>query len=131
MKTSMKISRLCQNNQYELFICNWSNSGTYFNCLLSFLISYIFDKVITYLIQKQPSRGILMKWCSQNMQQIYRGTLMPKCEFNKVYLLKLRHWCSHVNLLHIFRTPFTKSTSGRLMLIMYQTKIWTLTCQAS
>ena len=29
----------------------------------------------------------------------------------------LRHGCSSVNLLHIFRTPFFKNTSGRLLLI--------------
>ena len=28
----------------------------------------------------------------------------------------LRHGCSPVNLLHIFRTPFLKDTSGRLFL---------------
>ena len=28
----------------------------------------------------------------------------------------LRHWCSPVNLLYIFRTPFPKNTSGRLLL---------------
>ena len=27
----------------------------------------------------------------------------------------LRHWCSPVNLLHIFRTPLPKNTSGRLL----------------
>ena len=31
--------------------------------------------------------------------------------------ITLRHGCSPVNLLHIFRTPFHKSTSGRLLLI--------------
>ena len=30
--------------------------------------------------------------------------------------IKLRHECSPVNLLHIFRTPFLKNTSGRLLL---------------
>ena len=34
--------------------------------------------------QKQPSRGVLRKWCSENLQQIYRRTSMPKCGFNKV-----------------------------------------------
>ena len=34
--------------------------------------------------QKQPSRGVLIKRCSENMQQIYRRTSMPKCDFNKV-----------------------------------------------
>ena len=34
--------------------------------------------------KKQPSRGVLIKTCSENMQQIYRRTPMPKCDFNKV-----------------------------------------------
>ena len=47
---------------------------------------------------------------------------MPKCDFNKVVLqsnfaeIALWHWCSLVNLLHIFRTPFPKNTSGGLLL---------------
>ena len=36
--------------------------------------------------QKQPSRGVLIKRCSEKMQQIYRRTPMPKCDFNKVAL---------------------------------------------
>ena len=35
-------------------------------------------------IQKQPSRRVLRKRCSGNMQQIYRRTPMPKSDFNKV-----------------------------------------------
>ena len=35
---------------------------------------------------KQPSREVLRKRCSENMQQIYRRTLMQKCDFNKVAL---------------------------------------------
>ena len=50
--------------------------------------------------------------CSENMQQIYRRTPMPKCDFNKV----TKHGCSPVNLLHIFRTHFPKNTSGWLLL---------------
>ena len=51
------------------------------------------------------------------MQQIYRRADMPKllCNFIKI---KLRHGCSPVNLLHIFRTPFPKNTSGWLLLIV-------------
>ena len=30
--------------------------------------------------------------------------------------ITLRHGCSPVNLLHNFRTPFPKNTSGRLLL---------------
>ena len=37
---------------------------------------------------------------------------MPKCE------ITLRDGCSPVNLLHIFRTRFTKSTSGWLLLLV-------------
>ena len=33
--------------------------------------------------QKQPSRGVLRKRCSENMQQIYKRTPMPKCKFKK------------------------------------------------
>ena len=35
-------------------------------------------------LQKQPSRGVLSKMCSENMPQIYRKTPMPKGDFNKV-----------------------------------------------
>ena len=34
--------------------------------------------------QKQPSRGVLRKSCSENMQHIYKRTPMPKSDFNKV-----------------------------------------------
>ena len=37
-----------------------------------------------YEIQKQPSRSVLRKRCSENMQHIYRRTSMAKCDFNKV-----------------------------------------------
>ena len=40
---------------------------------------------------------------------------MPKCDFNKG-ALQLRHGCSPVNLLHIFKIPFTKNTTGKLLL---------------
>ena len=40
--------------------------------------------VANYHFQKQPSKGIIRKRCSKNMQQIYRRTPMSKCDFNKV-----------------------------------------------
>ena len=59
------------------------------------------------------------KRCSENMQQIYRRTPMPKIDFNKVASnfieIALRHGCSTVNLLHIFRTAFIKNTSGVIL----------------
>ena len=40
------------------------------------------------------------------------------CKFIEIALW---HWCSPVNLLHIFRTPFLKNTSGRLFLETFVT----------
>ena len=37
-------------------------------------------------IQKQPPIGPPWKSCSENIQQSYRRTPMPKCDFNKVAL---------------------------------------------
>ena len=80
-------------------------------------------------------RGVPRKKRSENMQQIYRRTSMPKCDFNKVTLqvyrrtpkpkcdfnkvakqLGLRHGCYSVNVLHIFRITFFRNTSGWLLL---------------
>ena len=41
---------------------------------------------VLFLLQKQPPRGVFRKKYSENMQQIYRRTHMPKCDFNKVAL---------------------------------------------
>ena len=45
---------------------------------------------------------------------------MKKYDFNKVARnfieIAFRHGCSPINLLHIFRTPFPKNTSGWLLL---------------
>ena len=38
------------------------------------------------ICQMQPSRVVLRKRCSENMQQIYRRIPTPKCDFNKVTL---------------------------------------------
>ena len=76
------------------------------------------DWYYTYL-QKQPSRCVLRKRWFENMQQIYRRTPMLKCDFNKILKqleIRLRHGCSPVSLLHIFRTPFSKNTCGGLLL---------------
>ena len=39
--------------------------------------------MISYTI-KQPPRGVPRKSCSENMQQIYRRTPMPKCDFKAI-----------------------------------------------
>ena len=60
--------------------------------------------------QKQPSRGVLRKRCSENIQQIYRSNFIE---------IGLRHGCSPVNLLHVFRIPFPKNTYEGLLLHLF------------
>ena len=54
------------------------------------------------------------------MQQSYRRTTLPKCDFNKVACnfieITILHGYSPVDLLHIFRKSFPRNTSGRLPL---------------
>ena len=50
---------------------------------------------------------------SENIQQIYRRAPILKCDFNKAETLLKSPFRMVVNLLHIFRTPFSKNTSGR------------------
>ena len=76
------------------------------------------------------SHVVFLKKVSSNWQYM---TMKSKSSRSEVFLLKcvlkicskllcnfleikLRHGCSPVNLLHIFRTPFTKNTSGWLLL---------------
>ena len=53
------------------------------NCKLSLSCSSLMEKVFLNE-QKQPPIGVLKKKCSENTQQIYRRTPMPKSDFNKV-----------------------------------------------
>ena len=39
---------------------------------------------ILLVLQKQSPSGVPRKTCSENIQQIYRRTPMPKCDFNKL-----------------------------------------------
>ena len=64
--------------------------------------------VIAFHLLKQPTRSVLRKRCSENMQQVYRRTPMSKCDFNKA--------ATQLNFLHIFRTTFSRNTSGGLLL---------------
>ena len=72
--------------------------------------------------QKKPFGGVLRERCSENMQQIYRRTPIPKFDFNKVARqsnfieITLQHGCSPVNLLHMFRRRFYKNNSTGLLL---------------
>ena len=67
--------------------------------------------------QKQHPIGVLIKKCSENMQQIYRRTSISQCDFNKVAKQFYRnHTPFSCNLLHIFRAPFPKNITEELLL---------------
>ena len=62
------------------------NTVLYFSTIAEFssvMLQAIICKHI-YMLQKRPFRGVIRKSCSENMQQIYRRTHMPKYGFNKV-----------------------------------------------
>ena len=59
-------------------------------------------------VEKQPSSGILRKRCSENMQQIYRRTSMPKYDFDKV--VKASHtsaWVFSCKFVAYFQSTFS------------------------
>ena len=51
-----------------------------------------------------------------NWKQSSGGVLMKSVLQSNFIEITLRHGCSPLNLLHIFRTPFPNNTSGRLHL---------------
>ena len=55
---------------------------SFVNMHIVYNIIYIYMVIV--FIQKQPSIGVLIKKCFENMQQIYRRAAMSKCNFNKV-----------------------------------------------
>ena len=71
--------------------------------------------------QKQPSRCVLMKGVQKICGKFTGEHPRQSMIFNKV----AKHGCSPVNLLHIFRKPFPKNTSGRLLLShFFVSEIW-------
>ena len=76
-------------------------------------MEYKHEMAEQYKSQKQPSRGVLRERFSEKMLQISKRTPMPKCNFIEI---ALRYGCSPVNLSHVFKLPFPKNSSGRLLL---------------
>ena len=57
----------------------------------------------------------ILKICSEfTGEQPFRRVVLIKFQSNVIEII-LRHGCSPVNLLHIFRKPFSKNTSERLV----------------
>ena len=88
-----------------------SNIGCFSQSLMTRNLVNIFFTVRKFsmnfwimMCQKQPPRGVPRKGCYESMQQVCRRAPMP-------IGVTLWHGCSPVDLLHIFRTLFTKNTS--------------------
>ena len=76
--------------------------------------------------QKQPSRGVLWRRCSENIRQIYRRTLCQSATSIKLQgnfiEITLRHRCSPVTVLHICiftKHLFLKTLLGSCFCIMH------------
>ena len=117
------VSKVIPRNRLSMF------QSPLVNCFLKRISLGHWTKLLfVFTVQKQPPRSVPRKRCSENMQQIYRRTPMSKCDLNKIASnfieIALRHGCSPVNLLHIFRTPFIKNTSGRLLLNFHRDRLF-------
>ena len=78
-------------------------------------------------LHKQLSRGVLRKKCSENMQQIYKRTPMPKCDFNKLalqlYWNRTLAWVFSCKFAAYFQNTFSQellwmAASGLLIYIL-------------
>ena len=68
-----------------------------------------------YPTRKPELVSDILSYCRTHLQIVIWKMLQKQliCNFIEI---ALRHGCSPVNLLHIFKTPFPKNTSGRLLL---------------
>ena len=67
--------------RYKIFFFTWREISNY-NEKKS--LQWLSGILTFWDLQKQASRRGPRKRCSENLHQIYRRTLMPKCDFNKV-----------------------------------------------
>ena len=81
---------------------------TFLHCFLKY------NKHKLNIFQKQPFRGVLSKRCSIGGHPC-QSVILINLQ-SKFIEITLRHRCSPVNLLHIFRTSFSKNPSGWLLL---------------
>ena len=98
-----------------------SGQGPFENIFPSEFINLI-GYSIHWLLQTRSSppevffrKGFLKIWSKFTGEHPYRSVISIKLQSNFIETT-LRHGCSSLNLLHIFRTPFYKSTYGGLLL---------------
>ena len=83
-----------EEKQLHLHVFHESNNVIFIRSIRLFKFSkhFRYSGICTLRnFEKQPSRGVLRKRCSENIQQIYRRTPMPKCDYNKVAKQHLEH----------------------------------------
>ena len=90
----------------------------YCTCFLGMFRTFLLKHL--WKVQKQPFKGVLLKRCSENMQQIYRRTPMPKCDFNKVakelYWNRTSAYVFSCKFAACFQNTFPKNTCKWLLL---------------
>ena len=111
------------HTETSIFINFVEKKSFLLKCEASFKIFAIFRFFKSATNQKQSAKSLLnenvLKICSKfTAEHPCRSTISIKllCNFFKI---ALQHGYSPVNLLHIFRTTFSKNTSGWLLLSFY------------
>ena len=90
-----------------------NKTGNKNKAILEYFKYFWVTKNIISESHKQYPRDVLRKRCSEHIRQSYKRTPMPTCNFNKVASqveIAIWHGCSPINLIHIFRTSFSKNT---------------------
>ena len=115
-------------NKFSRICCQFHGKGIYCKVKHQENNSYIYKMGLHYqeaamgcITKKQPSRSVLKKGALKISSKFTgehpcRSVISIKLQSNFTEIT-LRHGFSPVNLLLIFRTLFTKSTYGRLLLI--------------
>ena len=90
--------------------------------LINFLPTLDINYVTLRLHRSSPPESFsgksVLKMCSKfTGKHSCQSAISIEFQSN-VIEITLRHGCSAVNLLHIFRTPFPWNTSGRLLLVI-------------
>ena len=85
--------------------------------------------------QKQPFRGVLRKRYSENMQQIYRRTSIPKCDSNKFALQYYWNytlaWVFACKFAAYFQKTFLKEHQWKVASVFYNKNVTTFMLQLS
>ena len=103
------------------FLCHMTSYAK-FPHILFFLLHLLVNHdafQLTFVFRSSHQEVFLekgfLKICSKfTGESPCRSVISIKLQSNFMEIT-LRHGCSHVNLLHIFSTPFLKNTSGRLL----------------